>query len=94
MWRETLKRRIEGFLSRPQTRRHRHMAAFEVLEAGEVSTGVVDRWDGTSPLCLCEACYTLNRTEYLLCRRCAGRLRYQPRLQPSQIRSHLDATDK
>jgi hypothetical protein len=93
MWREELTDRIKGFLARPQTRRQHHMAMFEVLEAGEVSTGVLARWDGRSALCLCEECYTLNQTGYLLCRRCAGQLRYHPRLQPSQIRSHLEAAE-
>lgn len=90
MWREEFRERIEGFLTRPQTRRHKHMAMFEVLEEGEVSTGTLSQWDGTSSLYLCEDCYTLNQTGYLLCRRCAGQLRYHPRLRADQIREHLD----
>ena len=93
-WRELLAKRLKGFLSRPQTRRQQHMAMFDLLEAGAVSTGVLPQWDGQSPLRLCENCYTLNQSEYRRCRRCASPLRHHPRLQAHQVVSHLDAADE
>ncbi|WP_336325728.1 hypothetical protein [Halovenus sp. HT40] len=93
MWREKFAERVAAFLSRPQTRRQKHLGAFERLEEGAVSTGVLSQWDGRSALYLCEDCNTLNQTGYLLCRRCAGLLRRHPRLQPSQIDTHLDAAE-
>jgi len=93
MWSELLIEKVRDFFTRPQTRRQQHLAMFELLEEGDVSTGVLAQWDGTSPLRLCEDCYTLNQATYHLCRRCTSRLRYHPRLDAHQIVSHLDAAE-